>query len=77
MQACPSPAVHTASDGEEELLVVLSKPCLAILPSGQACCLSLACTSIPAASGNHPVHLPQLYKATAAFTGMTRVICSA
>lgn len=70
-------AMCPASDGEEEVFTVLSKLCLAILPFVQICCPSLACTSIPAGSGNHPVHLPQLYEAAAAFIGMAGVICSA
>lgn len=56
----PLQAICPASDGEEELLTVLSKMCLAILPFGQTCCALLAWTSISAASGNYPVHLPQL-----------------
>lgn len=61
----------------EKLFTVLSKLCLAILPFGQTCCPSLACTSIPTGSGNHPMHLPQLYKAAAAFIVMARVLCLA
>lgn len=70
----PFQAIHPGSDGEDELLTLLSKLCLAILPLS---CPFACCTSIQTASGYHPMHLPQIYKAATAFIGMARVICSA